>query len=142
MSGSSADDLLATLSPSLRVSGHSIHETLIGNGCISYVKTIYVGYDLRGVMVAALYPHPKKIEIALALPEDHESSLLIDATHLTWRTLPVAAVVTKDTDLDEVIKLLNEACQRIESGVHDVDRPNEHFVKSRREGDLGSHRPR
>ncbi len=129
MAGNSAEDLLATLSPSLRFSGQSIHETLIRNGCIPYVKTIYVGYDLRGVMVAALYPHPKKIEIALALPEDHESSLLIDATHLTWRTLPVAAVVTADTDLGEAITLANEACARIDSGVHNVDRPNEHFVK-------------
>jgi hypothetical protein len=107
------------------------------------VKTIYIGYDLDGVMVAALYPHTNRVETALALAEDHESSLLIDATHLTWKTLPVAAVVKTEEDLAEAQALVHEACERIRSGVHSVERPNDFFRKSRRESnDLGSHRPR
>jgi hypothetical protein len=105
------------------------------------VKTIYIGYDLDGVMVAALYPHTNRVEVALALPEDHESKLLIDATHLTWRTLPVAAVLRGETDLEQVLRLIDEACLRIATGSHEVERPNDYFVKSRRETDLGSHRP-
>jgi hypothetical protein len=81
-------------------------------------------------------------EIALALPEDHESGLLIDAMHLTWKTLPVAAVMKTESDAAETLELIDEACQRISEGIHDVERPNDYFIRSRRETDLGAHRPR
>jgi hypothetical protein len=135
------DRLLRTLGPDLFASGSALHDRLTTSGCSSYVKTIYIGYDLDGVMVAALYPHTNRVEVALALPEDHESKLLIDATHLTWRTLPVAAVLRGETDLEQVLRLIDEACLRIATGSHEVERPNDYFVKSRRETDLGSHRP-
>lgn len=135
-------ELLGTLNKTLKSVGTALHERLLKAGCTSYVKTIYIGYDLDGVMAAALYPHPDRIEIALALPDDHESRLLIDATHLTWKTLPVAAVVKTKDDLAEASTLVDEACQRVKDGVHDVERPNDYFMKSRRETDLGGHRPR
>jgi hypothetical protein len=93
-------------------------------------------------MVAALYPHADRVEIALALSEDYESGILIDAAHLTWKTLPVAAVVRSVENLDEALDLVDVACQRIKTGEHDVERSNDYFVKSRRESDRGSHRPR
>ncbi len=133
--------ILKTLGPHLLTLGIALHDCLLSAGCTSYVKTIYIGYDLNGVMVAALYPHSDRVEIALALPDDHESALLIDATHLTWRTLPVAAIVKTENDLEEALHLAEEACQRIASGLHDVERPNDFFAKSQRESDLGSHRP-
>ena len=83
-----------------------------------------------------------RVEIALALPEDHESGLLIDATHLTWKTLPVAAIVKTKDDAAETLELIDEACQRIKDGVHDVERPNDYFMKSRRETELGADRPK
>ena len=49
------------------------------------VKTIYISYMVGDQMVAAVYPHSREIEIALALPEDHPSALLRDATHLALR---------------------------------------------------------
>ena len=82
------------------------------------------------------------MEIALALPDDHDSLLLIDATHLTWKTLPVAAVVKTDSDMAESLILVDEACQRIRDDVHDVERPNDYFMKSRRDTDSGTHRPK
>ena len=134
--------LLGSLNSTLKPLGAKLHKRLVATGCVPYVKTIYIGYDLDGVMVAALYPHSDRVEIALALPEDHESGLLIDATHLTWKTLPVAAIVKTKTDATETLELIDEACQRIKDGVHDVERPNDYFMKSRRETDLGSHRPK
>lgn len=142
MATSEVEALLAQLGKELRPAGSAIHEGLLKRGCSAYVKTIYIGYDLEGVMVAALYPHQERIEVALALAEDHPSTLLIDATHLTWRTLPVAAVIKDESQLGEVLELVNEACGRVSEGVHDIERPNDFFVKSRREGDLGIHRPR
>ena len=120
----------------------ALHKKLLSEGCTSYVKTIYIGYDLDGVMVGALYPHADRAEIALALPDDHESKLLKDATHLTWKTLPVAAVVRSIGELPEALSLADEACQRIKDRVHDVERPNDYFKKSRRESGLGGHRPK
>ena len=125
--------LLGSLNPTLKPLGVKFHKQLLSQGCVSYVKTIYIGYDLEGIMVAALYPHSDRVELALALPEDHESTLLIDATHLTWKTLPVAAVVKTKGDATETLKLIDEACQRIKDGVHDVERPNDYFMTARRE---------
>lgn len=142
MATSEVETLLAQLGKELRPAGSAVHDELLKRGCSAYVKTIYIGYDLEGVMVAALYPHHGRIEVALALAEDHPSTLLIDATHLTWRTLPVAAVIKEVGQLDEVLALVDEACERVTEGVHDIERPNDFFVKSRREGDLGAHRPR
>jgi len=142
MANTDEGTLLATLSKELLPSGKALHKRLVSAGCVPYVKTIYIGYDLGGVMVAALYPHVDRIEIALALPEDYESALLIDATHLTWKTLPVAAVLKTADDLDESVELVDEACRRIHGGHHDIERPNDYFMKSRRETDLGSHRPK
>ncbi|MCX6539976.1 MAG: hypothetical protein NTX77_00005, partial [Actinobacteria bacterium] len=35
------------------------------------------------------------------LPEDAEGDLLVDASHLTWRTLPVAAIVRSSGSIDD-----------------------------------------
>jgi hypothetical protein len=136
------EKLLGSLNMELKPLGVELHRRLLASGCSAYVKTIYIGYDLDGVMVAALYPHADRVEIALALSEDYESGILIDAAHLTWKTLPVAAVVRSVENLDEALDLVDVACQRIKTGEHDVERSNDYFVKSRRESDRGSHRPR
>ena len=136
-----AADLLNQLPKELRPVGTSVHQVLLKAGCTHYVKTIYVGYELEGVMVAAFYPFPEKFELALALPDDHPSTLLIDATHLTWKTLPVAALVKSKDEHDETIELTIEAFQRVQGGVHDVERPNDYFLKSTRES-LGTQRSR
>jgi len=108
------------------------HQALLDLGCASYVKTIYIGYDIEGEMVAALYAHADHLEIALALPEDQKGSLLIDASHLTWRTLPVAALVKGEGDLEQFNFLASLACQRIVDREHDVMRDNEYFVNRKR----------
>jgi len=95
------------------------------------VKTIYISYMVGDQMVAAVYPHSREIEIALALPEDHPSALLRDATHLTWRTLPVSVVVTNPDEAHAALPLVREAVERVSSGIHDVHRDNEHFIARR-----------
>ena len=44
------NDLNLTVKP-LAVAAH---EAFVAEGCSSYVKTIYIGYDIGGEMVAAL----------------------------------------------------------------------------------------
>ena len=88
------------------------HQILIDSGCSSYVKTIYIGYDFNGEMVAALYGHSDYVEVAIALSESHESSVLIDASHLTWRTLPVAAIVRTTLDIPQFSLLASTAVER------------------------------
>lgn len=103
------------------------------HGCLAYVKTIYIGFEIEGQMVAAVYPHAEMIEIALALSEDHESKLLVDATHLTWRSLPVATEITAGSQLTDLFPLLAEAVERVRSSTHDVNRDPQHFIgRSRR----------
>jgi hypothetical protein len=109
------------------------HQILIGSGCTSYVKTIYIGYDFNGEMVAALYGHADYVEVAIALPETHKSSILIDASHLTWRTLPVAAVLKSKDDLKKFAPLVKESCRGVRSGSHTVLRDNEFFANAKRE---------
>lgn len=79
----------------LKAVAEVIDDRFVALGCISYVKTIYVGYDLNGEMVAALYPHSDHIQIALAVEEDFEHPLLIDATHLRWRTVPRPLIIRR-----------------------------------------------
>ena len=98
-------------------------------GCEGYVKTIYVGWEVGGTLVAAVYPHANRVEIALALPEDHPSQLLKDGTHLTWRSLPVAVDVHLEDDFDLVSALIEEAVQRVRTGQHDTYLPVERFMK-------------
>ncbi|HCB33694.1 MAG TPA: hypothetical protein DEP69_00485 [Acidimicrobiaceae bacterium] len=83
-------------------------------------------------MVAALYGHSDHLEIALALEEHRVHPLLVDASHLTWRTLPVAAIVRRKADVDALRELVAEAVKRIRAGTHDVHRDNDFFVKSRK----------
>jgi hypothetical protein len=126
------NDYLGGGSKGTRDIAFATHNALIANGCHAYFKTIYIGYDLDGEMVAALYKRADHIELALALPEEHESSLLVDATHLTWRTLPVAASFTKSSQLKEVTSLIIEACTRVQSDSHSVYRDNDFFTKHKR----------
>jgi hypothetical protein len=110
-----------------------VHEMFLAAGCNSYVKTIYIGYDIDGEMVAALYGHADHVEVALALAEDHPSSQLIDASHLTWKTLPVAAIGHDAAEVGKMAGLVVEACDRVRAGLHTVNRDNDFFIRSRRE---------
>lgn len=110
-----------------------VHEMFLAAGCNSYVKTIYIGYDIDGEMVAALYGHADHVEVALALAEDHPSSQLIDASHLTWKTLPVAAIGHNAAEVKRFRPLIDEACARVRAGQHDVYRDNDFFMKAKRE---------
>jgi hypothetical protein len=110
-----------------------VHEMFLAAGCSSYVKTIYIGYDIGGEMVAALYGHADHVEVALALAEDHPSSQLIDASHLTWKTLPVAAIGHDAAEVRKMAGLVVEACDRVRAGLHTVNRDNDFFIRSRRE---------
>jgi len=110
-----------------------VHEMFLAVGCSSYVKTIYIGYDIDGEMVAALYGHSDHVEVALALAEDHPSSQLIDASHLTWKTLPVAAIGHDAVEVEKMAVLVVEACDRVRAGLHTVNRDNDFFMKAKRE---------
>ena len=130
-----AEAYLAELGGKVRVVAETVHRAFVTLGCASYVKTIYVGYEIDGEMVAAAYGRADYVEVALALPEDIKSDLLVDATHLTWRTLPVAALVRGTDDLPVFEALAAEACDRVRSRAHDVHRESDFFAKSARERD-------
>lgn len=130
---SDAENYLAEVSSEVRQVARGVHQVMVGLGCASYVKTIYIGYDLGGEMVAALYGHADHVEVALALAEDEEGSLLVDASHLTWRTLPVAAFLRSEDDIEDFAPLAESACERVREHSHDVNRDNDFFVRSRAE---------
>jgi hypothetical protein len=127
-----AETYLRMLNPLVQKLAAAAHSLFVAEGCSSYVKTIYVGYDFEGEMVAALYGHADYVEIALALSEDAEGRLLVDASHLTWRTLPVAAIVRAETDIAELAELVAMACRRVREREHAVVRDNDFFIRSRR----------
>ena len=129
---SSLGRLLEVTASALRPSVHAVLEALTSGGCVHDVKTIYISSTLHGDMVAAIYPHRECCEIALALPEDHPASLLEDATHLTWKTLPVMVTLDNETVKAELLDLVQEALRRVQAGQHDVNRPNEFFSRRAR----------
>ena len=122
---------LSEMGKKMRPIAEAIHEAMISLGCVSYVKTIYIGYDIDGEMVAALYGHPDHIEIALALPENAAGDLLVDASHLTWRTLPVAAIVRSPNEVSNFEQLAKLAAERVKTAAHNVNRDNDYFIKTR-----------
>ena len=126
-----AKTYLSEMGKKMRPLADAIHEAMISLGCVSYVKTIYIGYDIDGEMVAALYGHTDHVEVALALPEDAEGDLLIDARHLTWRTLPVAAIVRSPKDVSSFEQLARLAAERVRTAAHTVNRDNDYFIKTR-----------
>jgi hypothetical protein len=130
---SEAETFLLEVAPGIRQLAEAAHTILEGEGCTSYVKTIYVGYEIDGDMVAALYAHPNHLEIALALPEDEVGDSLVDASHLTWRTMPVAAIIRDEQDLEEFGELVAKSAEGVRTHEHTVLRDNEYFMKSRRE---------
>jgi hypothetical protein len=130
---SEAEKYLAELSPAVRQVARGVHDVMIGLGCASYVKTIYIGYDLEGEMVAASYGHADHVEVALALAEDEEGALLVDARHLTWRTLPVAAMLRSQNDIGTFAQLAERACARVREKSHDVNRDTDYFLRTRAE---------
>jgi hypothetical protein len=123
-------DVEALLSESraeIRELAETFHTAITELGCTSYVKTIYIGYQLGDQMVAALYPRGGSIEVAFALAEDHADMRLVDATHLTWPTLPLSASVSLLEELPWLIAHAAEAVARVNGNLHGVRRPNEHF---------------
>jgi hypothetical protein len=126
---SDADRLLEDCRPAVRSIAEALSRHLTEeHGCVSYVKTIYIGFERDGQIVAALYPHATSVELAMALPEDSPHPQLIDATHLTWRTMPVALVVTSETEIPIAKDLLDEAVDGVVSGTHDVELSIETFM--------------
>ena len=123
---------LAETNDSVRPIADAAHQSLVDLGCSSYVKTIYIGYDLGGEMVAALYGHADHVEIALALPEDIDGPTLVDGTHLTWRTLPVAAILRTESDAAAFRDLAALAVDRVRTAKHEVRRDNDFYVRRKR----------
>jgi len=123
--------LIDVAGPKLRSLVSKIDTKLRALGCLDYVKTIYIGYEIDGVMVAAVYPHPDHIEVALAVEESLSHELLGPADHLSWRTLPLSAVLTKVSEFSELIPILENAAARIGGGIHAVNRDNDYFKKRR-----------
>lgn len=133
LSHSEAEEYLSGLNKKVAKIAGELHKILIDEGCSSYVKTIYIGYDFNGEMIAALYAHAEYVEVALALPESFESPILIDGTHLTWRTLPVAAVVRSKEDIRLFKSLAQNACGGVKMGHHKVNRDSLFFENVKRE---------
>lgn len=130
---SGAEELSHIAPRELRAALRQVYSYLVDDeGCVPDVKTIYISFTLNGEMVAAIYPRSSRLEIALALPEVHSSELLEDASHLTWRTLPLMLRVNDAVGLDEGFELIEEAVNRVRQGVHNVKRPTEFFIARRR----------
>lgn len=130
---SEAEEFLGGLNEEVATIAVELHKILIGEGCSSYVKTVYIGYDFNGAMIAALYGRAEYVEVALALSEEFKSPILIDGTHLTWRTLPVAAIVKSKGDIRLFKTLAISACGGVKNGQHTVDRDSEYFLSAKRE---------
>jgi hypothetical protein len=124
-----ARKLVGESTPSVRRALEATYGYLVEEaGCAAYVKTIYVGFELHREMVAAAYPHDRWLEVALALPDDVSGPGLVDATHLTWRTMPVAIEIRAKSDLQRARGYFKLAVERVRSGVHDVELPQERFM--------------
>ena len=73
MSDTEANVYITGLNKKVWPIAQAVHDTLLGLGFTSYVKTIYIGYDLNGEIVAASYGHGNHVEVALAVAEFQRS---------------------------------------------------------------------
>lgn len=124
-------DVAAFISGSPRASREllrAVFDTLSSLGAEAYVKTIYLGFEVNGAVMAAAYPSAQGVDVALALPEGHPSACLADATHLTWRSMPVMIELRKKETYVSAEPLLKEAFERVASGLHDTQLPTEQFM--------------
>lgn len=107
----------------------ALYKLLVGKlKCDPRVETIYVGFSVDNGVVASVHPQDGFLEVALALPEDTDSALLHDASHLKWRTLPVSVDIPDKAVLKETEPLLQEAVRRVNAGEHDVRLANRRFA--------------
>jgi len=125
--------LVGNYSPKIQQIVGEIHRCVVGLGCLSYIKAIYIGYEIKGEMVAALYPYHKHVDLALAIPEDTADPILVDASHLTWRSLPLMATIRNKRDVEKAKKYSKFAVDQIRSGSHTVNRDNEFFIRTKHE---------
>ena len=124
-----AESLLAESSKKVRNLMAAVYDYFVAEaGCVPYVKTIYIGFQLGDAMVAAAYPHTGSVEVALALADDIDGPALIDAVHLTWRSMPVAVDLASPSSLKEAQSHFEMAVERVRSGAHDVELPQERFM--------------
>jgi len=126
------DAYLADTTTKVRKLIDQICDQFTNEGCSLYVKTIYIGADLNDQMVGAIYAYESNVEVALALPKDATHPLLEDASHLTWRTLPVLAKIASAKDVKSLKELVEQACRRIRDSEHDVYLDDDFFVEARR----------
>ena len=119
--------LTKNLPPHVQEVIQEVYTLLVGVGCDPDVKTRYISFTRNSCLVGSAHVSGKQIELALALPEDHPSDLIEDASHLTWRTLPVCLRLTASTDRQEVLDLVREALARVVRGEHTINRPAEFF---------------
>jgi hypothetical protein len=117
----------------LRTLANELHHHLMKHPVIDYVKTIYIGYEFQGEMFAALYRNTGAIEVALPLSENESGPLIMDASHLTWRTLPLMIHVTNLSQLPQAFSIIDRSFDRLNAGLHKVNRTNEYFI-SRKKG--------
>lgn len=80
-------------------------------------------------MCKLLLCHRDHVEVALALPEGAEGDLLVEASLLTRRTLPVAALVRSIKEVEAFIKLACVAVERARSASRTVNRDNDFFLQ-------------
>lgn len=57
--------------------------------------------------------------------------MLKDASHLTWRRLPVSVEIRTGVEVEEAVALVSTALDRVTDGNHDVNRDPEYFYKLR-----------
>jgi hypothetical protein len=131
MPAADVEQYMAQTNAKIRKVLAALHNTFETENCTAYVKTIYIGYDIDGVMTAAAYAHSDHVEVALAVAEDHPDDRLKDASHLTWRTLPLAIELRTVTDVTKATPLIHEACERIRNQNHHVHRDNDYFMRKR-----------
>ncbi len=82
--------------------------------CDVHVATIYVGFSRNGHMVAAAYPRQgDHFELALGLARDVQSSLLYDAAHLKWPTMPVAVAIRDEASFAAAEPLIRQAAEQV-----------------------------
>ena len=127
-----AEDLARNLPAHMKRTLDYVYKMLVEKyECFPDVKTINLTFTRGEDLVASAHIGSNYLELALALPEDHPSPLLEDASHLTWRTLPVMVDITKKTNPKQVLHLTKEAAERIVNGEHDINRSIEYFAKKR-----------
>lgn len=103
-------------------------DLVVAGGCDPSVEATSITFACNGATVALVAPRDDVVEVALALPSDHEGSGISAATHLGSPETPVSVEVRTEDELEQCLGYVREAVERVRAEQQGGRPPHDPFT--------------